>query len=374
MITKRIFGWILIALFILIFSTVAFARGAHPILISGKKAGNCYYPLWSRDGKKLAYEVNYLKTRLIELYMINFFPEIKEIKVELDEYSADQLLKEFDKNQGKVRYELSWSPPLLDRYIFSSNELGDNYNLFISKVGAITKDKHADGQPFWSPDGKKIVFVSGRSGNGDLYLLNTFNLEKGVRRLTFSDNKSELFPVFSPDSKQVAFMVHSNQGDNIYLLPDLLKPKNVKRLTFSNSTYTNPSWSPDGKRIAFFSRKSKTNTQEIVIYNLASGKSYPVARGVVNSERRGPSWGPNGKKIFYIAKSKEFNNPIKVVDIKSGKNSLISTDTLLNADLDLVQDPQKNVILAFTAQGRKGDKNKRWRKVYIFPVNRNILK
>ena len=60
-----------------------------------------------------------------------------------------------------------------------------------------------DGYPSFSGDGKQIVFLSGKNGSLDLYLMNGDG--SNVRRLT-NDAADDLFPVFSPTSNQIAFV------------------------------------------------------------------------------------------------------------------------------------------------------------------------
>src|SRR5580693_10792515 len=60
-----------------------------------------------------------------------------------------------------------------------------------------------DGFPSFAGDGSRIVFVSGRDGSLDLYLMNADGTN--VRRLT-NEHAVALFPSFSPTSNQIAFV------------------------------------------------------------------------------------------------------------------------------------------------------------------------
>ncbi len=125
-----------------------------------------------------------------------------------------------------------------------------------------------NGFPYFSPDGRQIVFRSGRDGNHEIYLMNSDGTN--VRRLT--DNEAtDTMPSFSPDGKQIAF-VSTRDGDHeIYTLdlgPDG-KPGASRRITHSPGFDTHPVFSPDGKWLVFSSQRGGLNDEEplITVFN-----------------------------------------------------------------------------------------------------------
>src|SRR6478672_12248032 len=64
-----------------------------------------------------------------------------------------------------------------------------------SNVRDLTQNLAQDGEPSWSPDGKRIAFVSGRDGNIQVFVMNADG--SGQKRLTHS-NQSDMAPVWSP--------------------------------------------------------------------------------------------------------------------------------------------------------------------------------
>ena len=72
-----------------------------------------------------------------------------------------------------------------------------------SHVRNLTQNLAQDGEPSWSPDGKRIAFVSGRNGNVQVFVMNADG--SGQKRLTHS-NESDMAPVWSPDGRKIAFM------------------------------------------------------------------------------------------------------------------------------------------------------------------------
>ena len=113
-----------------------------------------------------------------------------------------------------------------------------------------------DGYPSFSGDGKQVVFVSGRDGSLDLYLMNADGTK--VRQLT-NDHAIDLFPSFSPTSNQIAFVSNrdnpKSQIFDVYLL-DLNAngaPGKIRRITHDEGQHGHTQYSYDGKWLIFAS-------------------------------------------------------------------------------------------------------------------------
>ena len=74
----------------------------------------------------------------------------------------------------------------------------------------ITSEGAADYDPVWSPIDNRVIFVSERTGNGDLYLINLDG--SGEFRLTLNEEDYDKHPSWSPDGQQVVYW--SNRGWN----------------------------------------------------------------------------------------------------------------------------------------------------------------
>ena len=105
----------------------------------------------------------------------------------------------------------------------------------------------------WSPDGKSIVFTSERNGSADLFRVNPDG--SGLKALT-TDPAYDDQAAFSPDSQKLVF-VSTRQGGfaNLWILD--LTSLRTQRLTVGAGGDFRPSWSPDGKWIAFSSGRGK---------------------------------------------------------------------------------------------------------------------
>jgi hypothetical protein len=115
--------------------------------------------------------------------------------------------------------------------------------------------------PSWSPDGHAIVFSAMSGGFSDLFL---YDLREGSLNQLTHDAFADLQPIFSPDGRRVAFVTDRFSTDlptlnaGVYGLA-ILDPATGTIdavLTFERGKSINPQWAPDGRRLYFLSDRS----------------------------------------------------------------------------------------------------------------------
>jgi Tol biopolymer transport system component len=142
--------------------------------------------------------------------------------------------------------------------------------------------------PAWSPDATKIAFVSARTGEAHVYLMNADGT--GTRQLT-SGNASDTHPTWSPDGSSIAF---ARSGDIYVMKADGSDPERISDI---NAQESDPAWSPDGNWIAYIKRTPGTPVQNLwVMRPDGSGR-----RALTRQSGRTftPAWSPDSARIVF---------------------------------------------------------------------------
>ena len=139
-----------------------------------------------------------------------------------------------------------------------------------------------------------IGITSDRAGkSGDIYSMSVRGTN--VRRLT-SSPKADGFPVWSPDERKIIFYSQrSLKGDVWVMNPDGSAQRNLTR----NAAHDSPgSWSPDGRRIAFDTDRDGNN--ELYVMN-ADGSGQRILTPSPSAQEWDPQWSPDGRTISFVS-------------------------------------------------------------------------
>ena len=105
--------------------------------------------------------------------------------------------------------------------------------------------------PAWSPDSKKLAFVSNRTGNNEIFIIGA----DGLLPKQITDNTADdISPAWSPDGKKLAFVTKRDQNNEIYIYD--LDTEQVTNVTNNLGNDETPAWSGDGSTIAFVSDRA----------------------------------------------------------------------------------------------------------------------
>jgi TolB protein len=173
-----------------------------------------------------------------------------------------------------------------------------------SKV--LIPNKAFEESPRWSPDGKRLAWVSTRDGNQEIYSCAADGSD--VKRLT-NDTAPDNNPAWSPDGKKIAFS--SARAGNFEIHVMNADGTGVVRLTKHPAIDCWPAWSPDGKRIAFTSNRD--GNYEIYVMNADGTGQRNLTRH--RAQDNYAAWSPDGKKIAFIS-NRHGGHDIYVMDVK----------------------------------------------------------
>jgi len=179
------------------------------------------------------------------------------------------------------------------QWIAFDTDRDGNFEIYVMRpdgtdIQRLTRDAARDLAPAWSPDGRHIVFMSTRDNpEFDVYRMNADG--SGVERLTIG--RSNWFPQYSSDGARIA--LHVMRDVHVFDLGT----RQLTPLTQDPLNGMYPTWSPDGRRLAFMSwRNGKT---EIFTMN-ADGTDPQVLISMPNGDAVDPRWSPTGDAIAFV--------------------------------------------------------------------------
>ena len=178
----------------------------------------------------------------------------------------------------------------------------------------LLRSSHPIMSPAWSPDGKRIAYVSFESNKSEIYIV---NVATGRRELITSYEGINGAPSWSPDGKKLAVVLSKSGHPNIYIVD--LATKQLERLTTTRAIDTEPHWSPDGNSIIFTSDRGRT--PQIYRVTLINKKIERMTfEGNYNASA---SYAPDGKAIILLHRiGSGFN--IALQDINTGHISQLT--------------------------------------------------
>jgi Tol biopolymer transport system component len=346
----------------------AAALAAPPTEVAARDGANLERPRWSADGAKLAYEANFHEKKIVELYVGD--PTTKAFsKVSAGSRSPSALTAGFQTAPSNaVCHELAWGPASAGgRFVFTGSTDTGDYDVFLSGGGPLAAAPGADGGAAWSGDGRWIAFTSSRTGEGDLYLLDTAAMEQAPRRISSAASSSEVYAAWSADSASLVYVAHSKTGDNLWLKPAL--DANPTQLTSWPGVQIRPRWSPVGRQIAFYANHESPDRIDLYVVDGAAGATPRLVLKSVVPDLAGPSWTPDGSHLIVARDDDDRLDPLASVDAATGASKDLALDTVGHSDLDVVRRPDGKTWVAYVAQGRKGGSERDFQRLYIVALD-----
>jgi len=159
-----------------------------------------------------------------------------------------------------------------------------------SNLRNISNNPAGDRDPRYSPDGKRIVFVSNRDGNWEIYVMNA----DGSAQTRLTDNSAiDELPAWTADGR-IVFGSYRDGNDNLYVMA--ADGGSLRRLTNDPGTEAFPAPAPTGDRIAFIS--DRDGTFDVYTMSIDGDGSWTRVTDSPVSDVW-PIWSPAGTKIAF---------------------------------------------------------------------------
>ncbi len=147
--------------------------------------------------------------------------------------------------------------------------------------------------PKWSPDGKRLAVVLSKSGNPDIYVMDLQSRQlTQVTRHFAMDNE----PDWTPDGKSLIFS--SNRGGSAQLYKVDVNTGDTRRLTFEGRFNARPRVFPDGEKVALIHKGKGQTDYNLAVLELNTGRMRTLTSSPFEDA---PDVAPNGRMLIYAA-------------------------------------------------------------------------
>jgi len=224
----------------------------------------------------------------------------------------------------------SWSPDMR-RFAFISVRTGDLYVMPVSPetgrpAGPSRKlvegigERHSASSPGWSPDGKRIAFSWGKSGNFDIW---TIPATGGEPTQITDDPRWERWPIWSSDGKSIVFARRRGLTENSTWDTWMLPAEGGTPTKIMESAYG--ALSPNGKWLAF--ERWRVDGGGLGILWLNDNHQFPL----VLPEKVGEpfAWSHEGNKLLFYKSGRKGHSSLKVVPVYGGPSVELGKDVEL---------------------------------------------
>jgi len=199
-------------------------------------------------------------------------------------------------NNSSTNILPAWSPN--GSQIVYTSFMRSNPDLYIASAGGgrpkqLSKQRGMNTGASFSPDGSKIAVTLSKDGNPEIYIISASD-GSIIKRLT-NDKAIDTSPAWSPNGAEIAFVSDRNGGPQIFVMP--ATGGAARQVSFNGSYNTTPTWSPKrGKRILAYTTRDGGN-YDIVTLDVDTKQMTRITQNEGSNEE--PSFSPDGRAIAF---------------------------------------------------------------------------
>ena len=204
----------------------------------------------------------------------------------------------------------------------------------IKRLVETSSDPHFESLQFlasagaWDPQGTRLAIATIRGGKPVIAIID--GKDGDVMQEVKFDDLGEIFqPTWSPDGKSIAFSAQTGGYTDLFV-HDLSAAKTA-RLTKDAFADLQPAWSPDGTRIAFVTDRFTSDLKVLAFGSprigqiiVASGQIQPIETGLQGSAVN-PQWSGDGRSIFFISDTGGRSNAWRL-DLEGGQSVPVTNE------------------------------------------------
>jgi len=293
--------------------------GSRPRVLLRREGVDPQVSAWSPDGKTIAAAFwNYGQDRSWQIGLISV-ADGSVVKLKTVGWRAPAI-GGFSKDGRFLVYSVPDSPSQDDGGILALSVDG-------SRETTLTQSPKEDWAPAWSPDSQAVLFLSDRSGTPDLWSIRVVDGKPQGGPLLVKANIGRVINLgFTSDGS--FFYGAMNLRRDVFVAgldPETLSITSQPTLVTENVVGSNqqPSWSPDGKLIAFFRGKEQTD-QTIVLRSLSDGAERILPTKLHNvcpCYGVAPVWFPDSRSLL-IGDVTNGKRLVRKIDIETGQDRM----------------------------------------------------